>query len=94
MEDPLLTKLTSDTDYSKKKSELTQSSNKTNTSMLSELQEVKELPVLLKDLVLDINKKKHIEVTEESVVSELGIHQELCGLLLELVNWVITTELN
>jgi hypothetical protein len=94
MEDPLLKKLISVTTYSKKKLELTLSLTKMKTLMLLELPEVRELLVLLKDLVLDINKKKPIEVTEESDVLEHGIHQELCGLLLELVNSVITTELN
>jgi len=44
--------------------------------MFSELPEVKELLVLLKDLVLNINKKKPEEVIEESDVSEDGIQLE------------------
>jgi hypothetical protein len=93
-EDQSAKKLILDITYSKKKLESTLFSTKTKTSMLLELPEVKELLELLKDSVLDINKKKPIEVTEESDVLEPGIHQELCGQLLELVNSVITTELN
>jgi hypothetical protein len=60
--------------------------------MFSELPEVKELLVLLKDSVLHINRKKHIEVIEESDVSEDGIQLELDLQLLEPDNWVIITE--
>jgi len=44
--------------------------------MLLVLQKVKELLVLLKDLVANIYKKKHTEVTEKSDVLVLGIQLE------------------
>jgi hypothetical protein len=45
--------------------------------MLLELLKVKDSPVLLKDLELNIYKKNHIEVTEKSDVLEDGILLEL-----------------
>ena len=47
----------------------------------------------LKDLVLDIYKKKPIEVIDVLVVLEHGIQPELDGLLPEQVNLVSITEL-
>lgn len=69
-------KLNTDTNYSNNKLTLTKFSNKMKCSMFSELPEVKEFKVSLKDSVLHINKKKHIEVIEELDVSEVGIQLE------------------
>lgn len=57
------------------------------------LLEVRELQELLRDSVLSIYKKKHIEVGEELDVSEDGIQPMLDSLLEEQVNWVIMLEL-
>jgi len=60
--------------------------------MLLELLKVKVLPVLLKDMVLNIYKRNPIEVIEKLDVLEDGILLELDTQSLELVNSVITTE--
>lgn len=93
MEVPSPKKLITFMDYSKKLWILMPFSTKTKWSMLSELPKVKVCPVLSKDSVLDTCKKKPIEVSEKSDVSELGTLPELCIPLPELVNWVTTTEL-
>ena len=51
------------------------------------------MQVSLRDGVSDIYKKNLTEVTEKSDVSELGIQQELLGVLPELVNADISREL-
>jgi hypothetical protein len=87
-------KLTSPSDFSKKKLELTQLFNKIKWLIFWELLKEKVSKVSSKDLVLNIYKRNLIEVTEKLDVSEHGTHLELDGLFLELVNWVITTEQN
>jgi len=59
-------------DFSKKKSELIASSNKTKTSMFSELPRVKDSKESLKDSELNTYKRNPIEVTERLDVLELG----------------------
>lgn len=93
-EEPLLKKLISLSIFSKKKSELTQSSNKMKWLMFWELPKVKDSKVSSKDSELNIYKRNLTEVTEKLVVLEHGTHLELDGLFPELVNSVITTELN
>jgi len=73
-------------DCSNKKLELIKSSIKTNKLMLLVLLVVRELLVLLKDLVLSTYKRRLTEVTEELDVSVHGILLMLDGLLLEQVN--------
>lgn len=80
--------------FLKKKSELTQFSNKMKWLMFWESPKVKDSKVSLKDLELNIYKRNLTEVTEKSDVLEHGTHLELDGLFLEPVNSVITTELN
>lgn len=93
MVDQLLIKLTLVMDSLKNNSELIRSSDKTKLLMLSVSPRVKDMLVSLKDGVSDICKRNLTEVTEKSDVLELGIQQELLGLLPEQVNVDITTEL-
>lgn len=76
MEEKLKTKLNTDINYSNNKLILIKFSLKMKCSMSSELPKVKEFKVSSKDSVLNINRKKHIEVIEESDVSEDGIQLE------------------
>jgi uncharacterized protein (UPF0216 family) len=61
--------------------------------MSSVLLREKDSRVLLRDGVLNIYKRRPIEVIEKLVVSEPGIQLEFLGLYQELVNADITTEL-
>lgn len=83
---PLNKRLSLLMDCSNKKLELIKSSIKTNKLMLLVLLVVRELLVLLKDLVLSTYKRRLTEVTEELDVSVHGILLMLDGLLLEQVN--------
>jgi len=65
---------------------LTKSSKRTNKLTLSELLEVRELPVLSKDIELNIYKRRHIEDGEELDVSEDGILLMLSTVLVEQDN--------
>jgi uncharacterized protein (UPF0216 family) len=60
--------------------------------MSSVLLREKDSRVLLRDGVLNIYKRRPIEVIEKLVVSEPGIQLEFLGLYQELVNADITTE--
>ena len=79
-------KLTSVINSLNKNSKLIKYSTKTNKSIFVELLKVRESLVSLKDTVSNINKRKPIEVTEESVVSVDGILLELDSQLPEPVN--------
>ena len=80
-------------DSSKNKLESIKFSDKTKLLMLSVSLKVTDMQVSLRDGVSDIYKKNLTEVTEKSDVSELGIQQELLGVLPELVNADISREL-
>jgi hypothetical protein len=80
-------------DSSKNKLESIKFSDKTKLLMLSVSLKVTDMQVSLRDGVTDIYKKNLTEVTEKSDVSELGIQQELLGVLPELVNADISREL-
>jgi len=93
MEEMLKKKSTFLTECSKNKSLLIKFLNKMKCLIPVELPKVKVLPVLSKDSVSNTCKKKPIEVTEESDVSEDGIQPESDIPLPEPVNWVIILEL-
>lgn len=89
----LLIKSISVMDSLKNKLESIKFSDKTKLLILSVSLKVTDMQVSLRDGVSDIYKKNLTEVTEKSDVSELGIQQELLGVLPELVNADISREL-
>lgn len=89
----MLIKSISVMDSLKNKLESIKFSDKTKLLILSVSLKVTDMQVSLRDGVSDIYKKNLTEVTEKSDVSELGIQQELLGVLPELVNADISREL-
>lgn len=90
---PLLIKSTSLLNISNKKLKSTKFSILMMSVMLSVSLKVKDSPVSLRDGVLRSYQRRLTEVQEKLVVSEPGIQPESLGLVQELVNQVITTEL-